>query len=140
MLQKVSLKSYFIKAVYDWCTDCGYAPQLLVYYHPSCSLPAEFIDSDNEVAFNISWEAVKDLKITPEYVSFQASFDGGVSGQEIYIPIACIKGIYEGETADGMMFELVEEEMNKLESGHQTKINQQESEQKPQKALFKRIK
>jgi stringent starvation protein B len=140
MLQKVSLKSYFIKAVYDWCTDCGYAPQLLVYYHPSCSLPPEFIDSDNEVAFNISWEAVKDLKITPEYVSFQASFDGGVSGQDIYIPIACIKGIYEGETADGMMFELVEEEMNKLESDYQNKVNQQENEQKPQKALFKRIK
>ena len=105
MLHKISLKSYFIKAVYDWCTDCGYAPQLLVYYHPSCILPKELIDSDNEVAFNISWEAVRDLQITPEYVSFQASFDGGVSGQDIYIPLACVRGIYEGETADGMMFE-----------------------------------
>lgn len=140
MLQKVSLKSYFIKAVYDWCTDCGYAPQLLVYYHPSCSLPKEFIDSDNEVAFNISWEAVKDLEITPEYISFQASFDGGISGQDIYIPMACIKGIYEGQTADGMMFDLIEEEMDKLESDYQNKINQQEIVQKPQKALFKRIK
>jgi stringent starvation protein B len=143
MLHKVSQKSFFIKAIYDWCTECGYAPQLLVYYHPSCVLPKEFIDADNEVAFNISWEAVRDLKITPEYVSFEASFDGGMTGQQVFIPMPCIRGIYEGENADGMMFDLAPDDLDKLETEYQNKIinqNQQENAQKSQKLLFKRIK
>ncbi len=140
MLHKTSLKSYFIQAVYNWCTDCGYAPQLLVYYHPCCILPKELIDSDNEAAFNISWEAVKDLKITPEYISFQASFDGGVSGQDIFIPLPCVRGIYEGETADGMMFELIAEELANLENQYQNRVNEEKNPQKEQRSLFKRIK
>jgi len=134
LLKSVSSKPYIVRAIYEWCTDCGYDPQLVVFFHTSCILPTQFIDADNEVIFNINWQAIKNLLIEDDNVTFTASFDGGMTSQDIYIPMACIKGIYALQTADGMIFDINMQELANLEN---FAVNNDKKSQKP---LLKRLK
>ncbi len=133
-------KSFLVRAIYDWCIACNYAPQLLVYYHPKCTLPKEYIDADNEVAFSLEAHLIEDLKIMAQYISFKAFFDVGVytpeNAADVYIPMACVKGIYEPQQGDGLMFAIDQQELNILNTAADT-IKQEHQSPQP---IFKRIK
>ena len=53
---------------------------------------------------NIAYSATKDLVISNEWITFQATFAGSV--QDIAIPVANVLGVFGKETAQGMQFEL----------------------------------
>ena len=100
-LAEVSTKPYFIRALYEWCTDNGYTPHISVVVDHHARVPQEFV-RNGEIVLNISALATNQLAIQNDYVEFQARF-GGVA-REVYVPIANISAIYARETGHGMAF------------------------------------
>ena len=39
----VSTKPYFIRAIYEWCSDCGYTPYLSVRVDERTRIPLEYV-------------------------------------------------------------------------------------------------
>lgn len=98
-------KPYFIRALYEWCTDSGHTPHIAVFVNSHTRVPAQYVQ-ENQIVLSISATATKDLLIDNEWISFQARF-GGVS-HDILIPIGHVIGIFAKETGEGMGFEIEE--------------------------------
>ncbi len=102
-MQETSTKPYFMRAIYEWCTDNGYTPYLAVKVTPGVRVPMEFV-RNGEIVLNISFGATSSLKMDNEEVSFKARF-GGIS-RDICIPVGNVIAIYASENGQGMAFEL----------------------------------
>lgn len=102
-MQETSTKPYFMRAIYEWCTDNGYTPYMAVKVQGGARVPMEFV-RNGEIVLNISFGATSGLKMDNEAVTFKARF-GGVS-REIYVPVANVMAIYASENGQGMAFEL----------------------------------
>ena len=105
-MSETSTKPYFMRAIYEWCTDNGFTPYLAVKVFGAVKVPMEFV-RNGEIVLNISFGATSGLKMDNDAVTFNARF-GGVS-REIYVPIANVQAVYASENGQGMAFEL---EMN----------------------------
>ena len=98
-----STKPYLLRALYEWCTDNGYTPYIVVVVDATTRVPMEFV-KNGEIVLNISFDATGNLKIDNEYVLFKARF-GGVS-REIEVPVNNVSAIYARENGQGMSFEV----------------------------------
>jgi len=97
-----SLKPYLIRALHEWCSDCGYTPYLLVVINGDTSVPPAYV-RNGQITLSISDEATNKLLLGDEYITFQARF-GGVM-ENIYVPIDAIAAIYPREQPEmGMQF------------------------------------
>jgi stringent starvation protein B len=97
-----SSKPYLLRALYEWILDNGATPY--IHVDTACEglrIPSG-IDSNGKVVLNISPQAVQNLEMDNEHLSFSARF-GGVS-EDIYCPIGSLIAIYARETSEGMMF------------------------------------
>jgi stringent starvation protein B len=92
---------YFLRALYEWCVDCGYTPHIMVRVDSQAKVPAAYV-KDGQIVLNIGPSAVRNLLIDNEWVSFSARF-GGVA-QDILVPVANVLSIYARETGEGMAF------------------------------------
>ncbi len=101
----VSTKPYFLRALYEWCTDNGFTPYITVAVDGSTRVPNEFV-KDRQIVLNISFSATSSLKIGNDFLSFAARF-GGVA-RDIVVPIERIAAIYARENSHGMAFEVTE--------------------------------
>lgn len=113
-MSEISTKPYFMRAIYEWCTDNGYTPYLAVKVRGAAvRVPMEFV-RNGEIVLNISFGATSGLKMDNEAVSFKARF-GGVS-RDIYVPVENVQAVYASENGQGMAFEVsVAEEDQPLE-------------------------
>jgi stringent starvation protein B len=102
-MTETSTKPYFMRAIYEWCTDNGFTPYMAVKVFGAAKVPMEFVRG-GEIVLNISFGATSGLKMDNEAVTFNARF-GGVS-REIYVPIANVQAVYASENGQGMAFEL----------------------------------
>lgn len=102
-MSESSTKPYFLRAIYEWCTDNGYTPYLAVSVDASTRVPMEFV-RNGEIVLNISFSATSGLKMDNDFVNFSARF-GGVSRQ-ISVPVANVMAIYANENGQGMAFEV----------------------------------
>lgn len=102
-MQETSTKPYFMRAIYEWCTDNGYTPYMAVKVQGGARVPMEFV-RNGEIVLNISFGATSGLKMDNEAVTFKARF-GGIS-RDIYVPVANVMAIYASENGQGMAFEL----------------------------------
>jgi stringent starvation protein B len=100
-----STKPYFVRALYEWCTDNGFTPYITVVVDGTTRVPNEFV-KDGQIVLNISFDATSGLKIANDGVSFAARF-GGVA-REIMVPIERVAAIYARENGHGMGFEVTE--------------------------------
>lgn len=100
-MSETSTKPYFLRAIYEWCTDNGYTPHITVMVDASTRVPMQFVKND-EIVLNISFEATSGLKIDNDCIHFSARF-GGVS-RDILVPINNVIAIYARENAQGMAF------------------------------------
>jgi Stringent starvation protein B len=100
-----STKPYLVRAIYEWCNDCGYTPQLVVQVGGAVKVPLQFVQ-DGQIVLNISPMATNRLQIGNDAVTFQARFGG--KAQEIYVPIDFILAIFARENGEGMAFEVSE--------------------------------
>ena len=102
-MQETSTKPYFMRAIYEWCTDNGYTPYLAVKVTAGVRVPMEFV-RNGEIVLNISFGATSSLKMDNDQVSFKARF-GGIS-RDICIPVGNVIAIYASENGQGMAFEV----------------------------------
>jgi stringent starvation protein B len=103
-MSEISTKPYFMRAIYEWCTDNGYTPYLAVKVHgATVRVPMEFV-RNGEIVLNISFGATSGLKMDNEAVTFKARF-GGVS-RDIYVPIENVQAVYASENGQGMAFDV----------------------------------
>ncbi|AKU24973.1 ClpXP protease specificity-enhancing factor [Massilia sp. MB5] len=101
-MSEISTKPYMLRAIYEWCTDCGYTPYLAVKVDAATRVPMEYVKK-GEIVLNISYGATSALKMDNDAIYFHARF-GGVS-REIYIPVNNVMAIYANENGQGMAFE-----------------------------------
>ena len=100
-----STKPYFLRALYEWCTDNGFTPYVAVAVDSTTRVPNEYV-KDGQIVLNVSFDATSNLKIGNDAISFAARF-GGVA-REIMVPIERVAAIYARENGQGMGFEVTE--------------------------------
>jgi len=102
-MNQPSTKPYLIRAIYEWCCECGYTPMLFVSVDikKSNNLPKENI-KDGEIIFNVNQNAVRNLNIGNDIISFSARFNGVV--KEISFPTETVSGIFAREINQGIAF------------------------------------
>lgn len=96
-----STRPYLIRALHEWCTDCGFSPYMAIFVDGSVQVPQEFV-KDNEIVLNVSYDATSGLELGNEYISFKARF-GGVPRQ-VMVPVTHVLAIYAKENGQGMGF------------------------------------
>jgi stringent starvation protein B len=95
-------KPYLLRAVYEWCVDNGYTPQISVAVDSQTRVPMEYV-RDGEILINIGPLAANRLKMGNEIIECTARFSG--VAKELVIPVAAVTAIYARETGHGMSFE-----------------------------------
>ncbi len=102
-MQSASSKPYLLRALYEWCLDCGYTPHILVHVDAHTHVPKQFIQK-GEIVLNISPDATHQLKLGNDWIEFNARF-GGIP-HKIEIPVRNVLAIYAHESGEGMRFPL----------------------------------
>jgi stringent starvation protein B len=96
-----SNRPYLVRAMYDWITDNGLTPYLLVdAAQHGVQVPA-FAVKDGKVVLNIAMRAVEALELGNDRIRFQARFSG--ASHALSIPLPAVEAIYAQETGQGMM-------------------------------------
>lgn len=97
-----SNRPYLLRAVYEWISDNGLTPYLLIDAKQSGVQVPAYTIKDGQVVLNVAMRAVSELELGSEKVSFMARFKG--VSQQIRIPISAVLAIYAQENGQGMMF------------------------------------
>ena len=136
-MRELSTKPYLIRAIYEWCSDCGYTPYISVKVDDNTRVPDEHI-KNGEIILNISHDAAHHLTLGNEVIQFSARF-AGVS-REISIPVTTVQGIFAKETARGMIFppEVESDASQDETAGKEPDEPQPSSHQPPAKATKNR--
>lgn len=106
-MSEITTKPYLLRALYEWCTDNGYTPYIVVVVDSAATVPMEFV-KNGEIVLNISFNATSHLKIDNDFVRFKARF-GGIT-REIEVPVDNVSAIYARENGQGMAFEVTKGE------------------------------
>ncbi len=97
-----SSRSYLVNALIDWIVENGCTPHIVL--DTTCegvTAPAEFA-TENRLVLNISGTAVRNFKLDPEGLEFDARFHG--ESRHVSCPTGAIIGIYARENGEGMAF------------------------------------
>ncbi len=103
MNPNLSQTPYFIRALWEWCSDAGLSPQIVVHVDEHTRVPRGFV-VDGRIVLDISAEATNQLELGDEWITFQARF--GTKVENIEIPMGNVLAIFAEETNQGMAFEL----------------------------------
>ena len=104
-MNSLSQQPYFLRALYEWCVDCGHTPYLTVRVDKQTRVPQAFV-KDGQIVLNVGPSAVRNIHMDNDWVTFSARF-GGMS-HSIEIPVGNVIAIYARETGEGMAFESLE--------------------------------
>lgn len=97
----ISTKPYLVRAIYEWCSDSGFTPYLMVAVDRRARVPMEFV-KDGEIVLNISAGATRNLQMGNESIEFSARFSG--TPRQILVPMSNVIGIYASENGQGLSF------------------------------------
>lgn len=98
-----SLRPYLIRAIYEWIVDNGNTPYILVdASHELVIVPRQHVQ-EGRIILNLSPDAVINLLLGNEEITFQARFGG--TPMQVQVPIAAVLAIYAKETGKGMIFD-----------------------------------
>ena len=97
-----SSKPYLVRALYQWILDNGNTPHILIDTTARGAEIPPGVGEDGTAVLNLAPQAVQNLEMSNDYLSFSARFNG-VAG-DVYCPIESLLGIYARETGTGMMF------------------------------------
>lgn len=101
-----STRPYLIRALYEWCTDNGFTPYVVVRVNDSVQVPREYVNN-GEIVLNVSYDATSALQLGNDFIEFKARFGGKPC--DILIPVRRVVAIYARENGQGMAFPLEEE-------------------------------
>ena len=97
-----SHRPYLIRAIREWAIDNHLTPQLLVNAEVNeVEVPTEFVE-DGQIVLNISPQAVDDLEMGNEYISFSARFRG--TSRSVLVPADAVLAVFDRESRQGMSF------------------------------------
>lgn len=96
-----STRPYLVRAIYEWCTDNGYTPYIVVSVNAEVRVPSEFV-KNGEMVLNVSFDATSCLQLGNEFIEFKGRF-GGVA-RDIFVPVGRVSAIYARENGQGMAF------------------------------------
>ncbi len=97
-----SSRPYLMRAIYEWIVDNNMTPYLLVNAEdPHVVVPEEHV-SNGKIILNVAPEAVQELNMAGEEVSFNARFSG--KPMHVSVPISASLAIYARENGRGMVF------------------------------------
>jgi stringent starvation protein B len=97
-----SNRPYLLRAMYEWISDNGMTPYILVdAANPDVDVPKSAI-KDGRVVLNIAARAVAQLELGKDRVRFVARFSG--VSQSVDVPMGAVLAIYAQENGQGMMF------------------------------------
>ena len=116
----VSTKPYFIRAIYEWCSDCGYTPYLSVRVDEKTRIPMEYV-KNGEIVLNVSLNATRNLTINNELIQFSARFNG--VSQEVSVPMTAVAGIFAKETGYGFAFTVTQDPVASLTSATEPSLD-----------------
>ncbi len=98
-----ALRPYLIRAIYEWIVDNDLTPYILVDAdRDDLVIPRQYVQ-DGRIVLNLRPEAVVNLLMGNEELSFQARFSG--APMQVSIPINAVLAIYAKETGKGMIFD-----------------------------------
>jgi stringent starvation protein B len=101
-VKELSTKPYMIRAIYEWCSDSGLTPYIVVKVDPFTKVPMEYV-KNGEIVLNLSPDATHKLTLGNDVVQFSARFSG--ASREISIPVDAVAGIFAKESGQGLFFE-----------------------------------
>lgn len=105
MSTQASQKPYMIRALWQWCTDLGHTPQIMVAIDARTRVPKGY-DDNGKIVLDVSMEATQGLDLGNDWIGFQARF--GDVAHQIDIPVGQVVAIFSAETSEGMGFEVDE--------------------------------
>jgi len=95
------LRSYVVKATYNWLVDHGFVPYVLVdTEYDDVVVPNNYIDEDKKILLDLSPQAIENIAITDSNIKFDATFDG--EAMSLVIPIEAVLEVFSKETEQGM--------------------------------------
>lgn len=97
-----SNRPYLVRALYQWISDNGLTPHLLVDATVAGVLVPASAVQDGRIVLNIAARAVSQFDVGNDSIRFLARF-GGVS-QSVHVPMPAVLAIYARENNQGMMF------------------------------------
>jgi len=100
-MKDIPTKPYFIRAIYEWCSDSGFTPYLSVKVDGQTRVPREHV-KDGEIVLNIGHDATRHLTLGSDVIQFSARFNG--VSREMSVPMSAVIGIFAKETMQGMFF------------------------------------
>ena len=107
---KTSKKPYFIRAMFEWISDNGYTPHLLIdASFENMSIPRKFVENER-ITLNISSSATRNLTIDSDVISFNARFEGKT--MNVQLPFEAVINIFARETGEGMVFSSESDSVN----------------------------
>lgn len=101
-MSAASTKPYMLRALYEWCVDQGFTPYISVQVDAQTLVPRQFVQ-DGQIVLNLGTQAVQNLHLGNELISFQARFAG--IAQTVSVPVGNVAAIYARENGQGMVFE-----------------------------------
>lgn len=97
-----SSRPYLVRALYEWITDNGLTPYILVNVEKEgLQVPLEYADN-GKLVLNIAPRAVRDLKVSNDAITFSARFGG--AARDVMVPVHAVMAIYARENGQGMLF------------------------------------
>lgn len=101
-MQMTSSRPYLIRAMYQWITDNGMTPHLLVDASvDGVQVPAEHVQN-GKIILNIAPMAISALILGDAEITFSARFSG--RSRSLHVPIEAVLAVYAKENGQGMMF------------------------------------
>ena len=101
-MSMTSNRPYLIRAIWQWISDNGMTPHLLVNADAKgVEIPRQFVE-DGRIVLNVSASAVRDLDLGNDWISFGARFSG--NPMNVLLPVSAVLGLYSKENGQGMLF------------------------------------
>ena len=97
-----STKPYLIRAIYEWCADCGFTPYLSVRADQNTRVPMEYV-KNGEIVLSIGQAATRNLSIGNDVIQFSARFNG--VSREISVPVYAVLAAFARENGKGVYFD-----------------------------------
>ena len=95
-------RPYLLRALYEWITDNGLTPHVLVDAEIDGVDVPEHAIQKGKVVLNVAAGATEQLLLDNETISFKARFSG--KPYPISVPMDAVIAIYARENGQGMMF------------------------------------
>lgn len=106
-MSMTSSRPYLIRAIYEWISDNGLTPYILVDAEaPGAEVPPQYVEN-GRIILNIAQRAVSELHQDNDWIWFSARFGG--RKQDINVPVQSVLAIYAKENGKGMVFEQEED-------------------------------